>query len=251
MSSPLELAEAPEVQQQQQRHRRRRLRDLTTEDELRHDIPDTDHEPEQSPPPQYPASEASSSARPPPFSSLFAPFPDAGEPSGKFAAAATAEASASASLAAAPAYSSVSCPDQAAARAFDDPVAETKRALPRDTKGESSRKVDDAEPPPAYSEDDSHSPLHSFSYVMATAGGASSIITQVQQGGPPMNAIGGEPACCGASVRQAGTDLIQMSAPTRPLRWTYGKKMSRRGNRYSADVVCIEVPDLCSRGTSC
>jgi hypothetical protein len=27
---------------------------------------------------------------------------------------------------------------------------------------------------------------------MAAAGGASSIITQVQQGGPPINAIGGE-----------------------------------------------------------
>ena len=196
MSSPLELAEAPEVRQQLHR---RRHRDLTTEDKQRHDVADTDHEPEQSPPPQYPASEASTSARPPPFSSLFPPFHYPGQPSGKFAAASTAQASASASLAA-PAYTSVSCPesrpfdpDQAAARAFDDPVAETKSALPRDTKGEPSRKVEDAEPPPAYSEDDSRSPLHSFSYVMAAAGGAASIITQVQQGGPPINALGGEP----------------------------------------------------------
>ncbi|KND86456.1 WHI2-like protein P4H10.16c [Tolypocladium ophioglossoides CBS 100239] len=190
VSSPLELAEAPEVQQ----HHRHHHRDLATEDKPRHDVPDTDHEPEQSPPPQYPACEASSSARPPPFSSLFALFHDPGEASGKFAAGATAEASASASLAA-PAYTCVSCPksepfdpDQAAARAFHDPVAETKSALPRDTKGDSSCKDDDAEPPPAYSEGDS--PLHSFSYVMSTAGGASSIITQVQQGGPPINAIG-------------------------------------------------------------
>ncbi|KAL6866585.1 hypothetical protein J3F83DRAFT_761638 [Trichoderma novae-zelandiae] len=154
------------------------------------------HETEQSPPPQYPVSEASSSSRPPPFSSLFSSIQDhpSGEPFGKFPAVAP-EGSASASVAA-PAYGYDSHsrapepfdPDQAAARAFQDPVAETKRALPRDTKGESSRKDDDAEPPPAYSEGDS--PLLTFSYVMAAAGGASSIITQVQQGGPPINAIG-------------------------------------------------------------
>ncbi|KAL7913312.1 hypothetical protein GGI35DRAFT_491463 [Trichoderma velutinum] len=151
------------------------------------------HESEQSPPPQYPISEASSS-RPPPFSSLFSSVQDhpSGEPFGKFPAV-VPEGSASASVAA-PAYGYDSRapepfdPDQAAARAFQDPVAETKRALPRDTKGESSRKDDDAEPPPAYSEGDS--PLYTFSYVMAAAGGASSIITQVQQGGPPINAIG-------------------------------------------------------------
>ncbi|KAF3055472.1 G patch domain-containing protein 1 [Trichoderma lentiforme] len=152
------------------------------------------HEAEQSPPPQYPISEASSS-RPPPFSSLFSSVQDhhpSGEAFGKFPAV-VPEGSASASVAA-PAYGYDSRapepfhPDQAAARAFQDPVAETKRALPRDTKGESSRKDDDAEPPPAYSEGDS--PLHAFSYVMAAAGGASSIITQVQQGGPPINAIG-------------------------------------------------------------
>ncbi|KAL6872305.1 hypothetical protein HDV57DRAFT_520294 [Trichoderma longibrachiatum] len=155
------------------------------------------HEAEQSPPPQYPVSEASSSSRPPPFSSLFSSVQDhpCGEPFGKFPAVVAAEGSASASVAA-PAYGYDSDsrapepvdPDQAAARAFQDPVAETKRALPRDTKGESSRKDDDAEPPPAYSEGDS--PLLTFSYVMAAAGGASSIITQVQQGGPPINAIG-------------------------------------------------------------
>lgn len=161
---------------------------------------------ERSPPPQYPASEAPSSPRPPPFSSLFTPpSNDNNEPccsSGKFAAttAATAVPLASEGEASscAPAYTPLEAsepwdPDQAVARAFrQDPVSETKHALPRDTKGESSgrSKDDDAEPPPAYSEGDS--PLLSFSYVMAAAGGASSIITQVQQGGPPVNAIGGE-----------------------------------------------------------
>ncbi|KAL7785568.1 hypothetical protein V8C37DRAFT_419914 [Trichoderma ceciliae] len=151
------------------------------------------HEAEQSPPPQYPISEASSS-RPPPFSSLFSSVQDhlSGEPFGKFPAV-VPEGNASRSIAA-PAYGHDSPtsepfdPEQAAARAFQDPVAETKRALPRDTKGESSRKDDDAEPPPAYSEGDS--PLLTFSFVMSAAGGASSIITQVQQGGPPVNAIG-------------------------------------------------------------
>ena len=66
-------------------------------------------------------------------------------------------------------------------------VAETKAALPRDTKdGQSSKDLDDGEPPPPYTE--GSSPLEGFTYVMAAAGGAASIITQVQQGGPaPIN----------------------------------------------------------------
>jgi hypothetical protein len=116
------------------------------------------------PPPQYPAS--SSAAPPPPsFSSLFAAPPV--DPTAVLEA---------------PAYID-------RAHAFE---GETKRALPRDTKGEGSSsrgKEDEAEPPPAYSE--GSSPLQSFTYLMAAAGGASSIITQVQQGGPPINAIGG------------------------------------------------------------
>lgn len=160
------------------------------------DIHGAVHEAEQFPPPQYPISEASSS-RPPPFSSLFSSVEDR-PGGGKFPAVIVAEGSAAARSIAAPAYGSDSrAPEPfdtdqpaTAARAFQDPVAETKRALPRDTKGESSRKDDDAEPPPAYSEGDS--PLFAFSFVMAAAGGASSIITQVQQGGPPVNAIGGE-----------------------------------------------------------
>ncbi|CAM1506498.1 Fc.00g061390.m01.CDS01 [Cosmosporella sp. VM-42] len=148
---------------------------------------------EQLPPPQYPASEASSS-RPPPFSSLFYP---SDERSGKFAvASAVVEGEASGSVVAAPAYSDNTTTSPLVAshqpfdtgRAFRDPIAETKCALPRDTKGDSSRKDDDAEPPPAYSEGDS--PLLAFSFLMAAAGGASSIITQVQQGGPPVNSIG-------------------------------------------------------------
>jgi len=66
-------------------------------------------------------------------------------------------------------------------------VAETKAALPRDTKdGRSSKDLDDGEPPPPYTE--GSSPLDGFTYVMSAAGGAASIITQVQQGGPaPIN----------------------------------------------------------------
>ncbi|KAI1772284.1 hypothetical protein F4818DRAFT_449621 [Hypoxylon cercidicola] len=104
---------------------------------------------------------------------------------------ATSEAGAS-SATAAPAYAPLaSGSDSPLERpaSFEETVAETKRALPRDVKGESGQKGDDpSEPPPAYSEGDS--PLLSFTYLMAAAGGASSIITQVQQGGPPVNAIG-------------------------------------------------------------
>lgn len=151
--------------------------------------PDPDH----LPPPQYPASEASSSSRPPPFSSLFATVEEHSPQAGKLPVS-VPEVVASSSVAA-PAYSydledSVPFdPDQGTSRVFCDHVAETKRALPSDTKGESSRKDEDTEPPPAYSEGDS--PLQSFTYLMSAAGGASSIITQVQQGGPPVNALGG------------------------------------------------------------
>lgn len=71
-------------------------------------------------------------------------------------------------------------------------LADTKAALPRDTKDrQGSKDLDDGEPPPPYTE--GSSPLEGFTYVMAAAGGAASIITQVQQGGPaPINtALGG------------------------------------------------------------
>ena len=69
--------------------------------------------------------------------------------------------------------------------------AEVKAALPPDNKGESSSKgVEEGEPPPPYTE--GSSPLEAFSYVMAAAGGAASILTQVQQGGhTPVNNLGG------------------------------------------------------------
>ena len=76
------------------------------------------------------------------------------------------------------------------ASAASSVVADTKAALPRDTKGDGqgSKDLDDGEPPPPYTE--GSSPLEGFTYVMAAAG---SIITQVQQGGPaPINtALGG------------------------------------------------------------
>lgn len=72
-------------------------------------------------------------------------------------------------------------------------VADTKAALPRDTKeGQSSKDLDDGEPPPPYTE--GSSPLEGFTYIMAAAGGAASIITQVPQGAPPApinTALGG------------------------------------------------------------
>ena len=84
-------------------------------------------------------------------------------------------------------------PDEASANAAPPStvVSDTKAALSRDKQGESSGKgVDDGEPPPPYTE--GFSPLDSFTYVMAAAGGAASIITQVQQtGGPPINTLGG------------------------------------------------------------
>jgi hypothetical protein len=139
-----------------------------------------------SPPPRYPTSEPSSSAppspRPPPFSSLYTSTAEVVE---AYKTAVT-EAGASSSV---PAYAPVA-PQLQQPSASHDVVAETKAALPQDTKGESSKKDDDSEPPPAYSE--GSSPLESFTYLMATAGGAASILTQVQQGGaPPINTLGG------------------------------------------------------------
>ncbi|EGX95695.1 G-patch domain protein, putative [Cordyceps militaris CM01] len=146
------------------------------------------------PPPQYPVSEPSSSSRPPPFSSLFASVELPERPLRKFHPTVACEEAIASGSVAAPAYSSSLeestpfDPDQGTGRAFQDPVQETKRALPSDTKAESSGKDDDTEPPPAYTEGDS--PLQSFTFLMAAAGGTSSIITQVQQGGPPINSIG-------------------------------------------------------------
>lgn len=175
--------------------------------------PEFDNNPEhpQSPPPQYPASEASAATltslvsyctAPPPFSSLFV-APSSPEEQ---------DAAAQDLLGPTPTHPEdfdreTTLREESSAPAYEPPVAsgsahrstafhatvqETKRALPEDTKeGSSSRRKDeDVEPPPAYEE--GYSPLQSFTYVMAAAGGASSIITQVQQGGPPINTLGGE-----------------------------------------------------------
>ena len=119
---------------------------------------------------------------PPPFSSLFFPPESTGEARHK--PVDTAEDESPPAFTSAPAFTESS--SSAAA------VAATKAALPRDTKdGSNSKDVDDGEPPPPYSEGDS--PLESFTYVMASAGGPASIITQVSQtsAGPPINTLGG------------------------------------------------------------
>ncbi|KAH0846533.1 general stress response protein Whi2 [Fonsecaea pedrosoi] len=140
------------------------------------------------PPPHSPRSAASSSSppspRPPPFSSLY--FPSEAELD-RIRATVT-ETHCDSLLASAPA------PSFEEALAEDEPGSkaerETKAALPQDTKAQSSsgKAVDDGEPPPPYTE--GSSPLDSFSYLMAAAGGAASIITQVQQTGPPINTLG-------------------------------------------------------------
>lgn len=139
----------------------------------------------QSPPPRYPVSEASASSsppspRPPPFSSLYNSTFETVE---VYKAAVTEGGTPSASV---PAYAAVApeLSDNQPPGPSANTVTETKAALPRDVKGEPSKKEDDSEPPPAYSE--GSSPLESFTYLMAAAGGATSIITQVQQGGPPI-----------------------------------------------------------------
>lgn len=140
------------------------------------------------PPPHSPSSEASSSgfplSRPPPFSSLV--FTSATDPN-------RAKETAPHSRLASP-------PSDEEAPLEPDPssaslVAETKASFGSDPKGESPGKAaEDGEPPPPYTE--GSSPIESFTYVMAAAGGASSIITQVQQaGGPPINTLGGTIIC--------------------------------------------------------
>ncbi|KAK7931786.1 general stress response protein Whi2 [Apiospora marii] len=193
-------------------------RDTANRQELEddNDIQDLDPSRGRSPPPRYPypASEASGSASlsiphtrpaPPPFFDLYeyASAEDLADehfeslPSTeKSPAPSTAHSASAAAPAYAPRATSSSVPPLSlasaahASAAYQDVVAETKRSLPQDNKPESSgQKSDDPnEPPPAYTE--GYSPLLSFTYLMAAAGGASSIITQVQQGGPPINTIG-------------------------------------------------------------
>lgn len=141
------------------------------------------------------SADAAASESPPPFSahnfpSRYFPAPSAEDPyralvtecQGSQSLLAVAEPSGPA-----PPFFEENTPAQAeAAAAASSVVADTKAALPRDTKD--SKDLDDGEPPPPYTE--GSSPLDGFTYVMAAAG---SIITQVQQGGPaPLNtALGG------------------------------------------------------------
>lgn len=128
-------------------------------------------------------SSASESPYPPPFSSLYFPSRDPDDQRNK--ASDPQQDESPPAFAAAPPFTESSSSAAAAAAA-------TKAALPRDHKdGSSSKDIDDGEPPPPYSEGDS--PLESFTYVMASAGGPASIITQVSQtsAGPPINTLGG------------------------------------------------------------
>lgn len=144
----------------------------------------------QLPPPQYPRSEASSSSPPgspgpPPFSSLYI---TSAESYKAYTQAVTVTAAACSSSV--PAYAPVAPEVLEGQSLVTDAVAETQAALSQDNKGESYKKDEDSEPPPAYTE--GSSPLLSFTYLMAAAGGAASILTQVQQGGPPINTLGGK-----------------------------------------------------------
>ncbi|ETS74281.1 hypothetical protein PFICI_14147 [Pestalotiopsis fici W106-1] len=200
--------------------------ELTTPDDKAHsdeiDLDDQDDEGEdqdhqdfnrrRSPPPRYPDAASSASASTsfslpatrssalPPFSSLyqFASAEDLADDHFQLPSSCSrgpASETAASSATAAPAYAPPSSnflgqPAPTSSSGLRNAVAETKRALPQDNKaGSSAQKGEDSdEAPPAYEE--GYSPLLSFSYLMAAAGGASSIITQVQQGGPPINAIG-------------------------------------------------------------
>lgn len=151
------------------------------------DLPTADDKIDLAPPPHSPRSEASSSGspspRPPPFSSLY--FPSDAELDQIRAAITGTNCEPLFATAPAPSFEEALAEDEAESKA----EAETKTAL--DKKGEPSGKgVDDGEPPPPYTE--GSSPLESFTYVMASAGGPASIITQVQQTpGAPINTLGG------------------------------------------------------------
>lgn len=149
-------------------------------------IASCDVEPPYTESPEQPLPPASSSSSfpsfaPPPFSSLyFLPH----TPPDRLKASITEPVSDPP-----PAFSPVP-PAEAVVAGTTSVEAETKAALPADNKGESSKGAEDSEPPPPYTE--GSSPLDSFTYVMAAAGGAASIITQVQQGGPaPVNTLAG------------------------------------------------------------
>ncbi|CEO61138.1 Putative General stress response protein Whi2 [Penicillium brasilianum] len=134
------------------------------------------------PPPHSPSqasASSSASVSPPPFSSLFA---------------STESSRPKLTESPGPAYFPAFAPPPPVEERLDSApssavVADTKASF-SDPKGDGlGKSTDDGEPPPPYTE--GYSPLESFTYTMAAAGGASSIITQVQQtGGPPINTLG-------------------------------------------------------------
>lgn len=162
------------------------------------------------PPPHSPCSEASSSSsfsfssNPPPFSSLVFDSSVTDPNRSKVAVTQPTDSALSPSNTSLPLPLSPPpplSPPAPPSPSFEEPsesepssslVADTKASFSQEPKGEAPGKspADDGEPPPPYTE--GYSPLESFTYVMAAAGGASSIITQVQQaGGPPINTLGG------------------------------------------------------------
>jgi ATP-binding cassette, subfamily F, member 3 len=153
----------------------------------------SDHLPQEeptAPPPQFSAGESPPSlvlqARPPPFSSLYtSATPDYIVNKASITEPDPSE-TASASVGLATAFEPVQT-------ALSASITETKAALPADHKvGSSSKVTEEGEPPPPYSE--GSSPLDSFTFTMAAAGGPASIITQVSQGGGgghPINSLGG------------------------------------------------------------
>ncbi|KAI1626781.1 hypothetical protein EDD37DRAFT_605614 [Exophiala viscosa] len=124
------------------------------------------------------------SQRPPPFSSLN--FPTDAELDRIRATITGTACDSLLASAPAPSFEEALAEDEVGSKA----EAETKAALPPDTKAQSSKAApDEGEPPPPYTE--GSSPLESFNFIMAAAGGAASIITQVQQSpGPPINTLG-------------------------------------------------------------
>lgn len=191
-------------------------------------------------PPQYPASEASSS-RPPPFSSIYHD-PSAAQsgvhsPDPLYSLAGSSVDGTSVAQPA-PSYNTLAVSPFAPQGPRQLPDASERADLgakqePPETK-KTPAKEEDSEPPPAYSE--GPSPLQSFTYVMATAGGASSIITQVQQGGPPTNTLGGE--------RETSCRLLSISTNSACFRcW------GRRDNYYGPEVRTRAIPRLAAPAT--
>lgn len=128
---------------------------------------------------------------PPPFSSLYFPPSESQEGPGKAVETQTEVLEDPAEQP--PAFSSLPPGrpgSSSSAAGAESAVAGTKAALPGDSK-DGCKDFDDGEPPPPYTE--GSSPLAGFTYVMATAGGPASIITQVSQGGGgggTLNALG-------------------------------------------------------------